>query len=351
MATTVVPTSFKVLVKMVASAFYGGRCPPIEALPPEERERALKPQHDTTGLARVLLAALTERQWVKEDDLAVSLGVHPRMARRALRYLEEEQLLQREHRRETKRSAKKEAAALGQAIAEEDEALLKAQVVTYCALDYPRLVDALRYRLEAMRRSVKVRGCARARGRGGADGSCLPLQREERALNTRARTTLPEAPSRRFALSPPFPPPHPPPPSATTANKQKQRACENRDTVQRYRCTNDMCAAEFSSLDVDKLEVNFTTGTFSCGVCGSEIDQLIGAESGAAGYTGSTAERRAYVERMRAIGEVRRACGGGGLCAVWAARVLRCCIGRGQEGSGVHAHKTQTHTITLISHP
>ena len=343
MATTVVPTSFKVLVKMVASAFYGGRCPPIEALPPEERERALKPQHDTTGLARVLLAALTERQWVKEDDLAVSLGVHPRMARRALRYLEEEQLLQREHRRETKRSAKKEAAALGQAIAEEDEALLKAQVVTYCALDYPRLVDALRYRLEAMRRSVKVRVAAAAVTVRGAPW--LP--------DARRAQSQPRSPLSSLSLphiSPPITIITSPSPICNNCNG-KQRACENRDTVQRYRCTNDMCAAEFSSLDVDKLEVNFTTGTFSCGVCGAEIDQLIGAESGAAGYTGSTAERRAYVERMRAIGEVRRACGGGGLCAVWAARVLRCCIGRGQEGSGVHAHKTQTHTITLISHP
>lgn len=157
MATTVVPTSFKVLVKMVAGAFYGGRCPPIDSLPEDERARALKPQHDTTGLARVLLGALTERQWVKEDELAVELNVHPRMARRALRYLEEEQLLQREHRKETKRQMKREAAALGQAVEEEDEALLKAQVSTYCCLDYPRLVDSLRYRLEAMRRAVKVR--------------------------------------------------------------------------------------------------------------------------------------------------------------------------------------------------
>jgi len=29
--------------------------------------------------------------------------------------------------------------------------------------------------------------------------------------------------------------------------------------VQKYRCTNDMCAAEFRSLDVDKLEINFDT--------------------------------------------------------------------------------------------
>jgi hypothetical protein len=131
MATTVVPTSFKVLVKMVASAFYGGMCPPLESMPPEDRERALKPQvgarrgrvprrgggvaarrrrmwprpgsrspianapsppppkNDTTGLGRVLLGALTERQWVKEDDLASDLSLHPKMVRRALRYLEQ----------------------------------------------------------------------------------------------------------------------------------------------------------------------------------------------------------------------------------------------------------------------
>ncbi|GBF98212.1 hypothetical protein Rsub_10712 [Raphidocelis subcapitata] len=226
MATTVVPTSFKVLVKMVASAFYGGMCPPLEAVPPEERERAQKPQNDTTGLGRVLLAALTERQWVKEDELASDLNLQPKMARRALRGQREgartldatalEQLLQREHRRETKRQIKKEAAALDQAIDPEDEEALRAHVVSYCALDYPRLLDALRYRLETMTRNVR-------------------------------------------------------------------RACENREVVQRYRCTNDMCAAEFRSLDVDKLEMNFEAGV---------------------GYTGNTAERRAYVARMQEINKV-----------------------------------------------
>ena len=37
----------------------------------------------------------------------------------------------------------------------------------------------------------------------------------------------------------------------------QQKACENKEVIQKYRCTNDMCAAEFSSLDVDKLEMNF----------------------------------------------------------------------------------------------
>jgi hypothetical protein len=36
----------------------------------------------------VLLTALTEREWVKEDDLASDLQLHPKMVRRALRYLE-----------------------------------------------------------------------------------------------------------------------------------------------------------------------------------------------------------------------------------------------------------------------
>jgi len=70
----------------------------------------------------------------------------------------QEQLLQREHRKETKRQIKREAAALDQQLAPEDEEQLKAHVVTYCALDYPRLVDALRYRLETMKRNVKVGG-------------------------------------------------------------------------------------------------------------------------------------------------------------------------------------------------
>ncbi|KAI8465210.1 MAG: hypothetical protein J3K34DRAFT_488759 [Monoraphidium minutum] len=236
MATTVVPTSFKVLVKMVASAFYGGMCPPLEAMPAEERERAQKPANDTTGLGRVLLAALTEEAWVKEDDLARRLNLQPKMVRRTLRYLEQEQLLQREHRKETKRQQKKEAAALEKELDPEDEEQLKAQVVSYCALDYPRLVDMLRYRLETMKRNVK-------------------------------------------------------------------KACENKEVVQKYRCTNDMCAAEFRSLDVDKLEMNFDAGTFSCSICGSDIDQLIGADSGV-GYTGSTAERRAYVARMQEINKV-----------------------------------------------
>lgn len=81
--------------------------------------------------------------------------------------LPQEQLVQREHRKETRRSRKREAAMLDKAglnpqgltpEEEEEEALAKGVVISYCALDYPRLVDMLRYRLAMMQRHVKV-GC------------------------------------------------------------------------------------------------------------------------------------------------------------------------------------------------
>jgi transcription initiation factor TFIIE subunit alpha len=43
---------------------------------------------------------LDRRQWVKEEDLAKVLRLHPKQLRRTLRVLEEEMLVIREHRRE-----------------------------------------------------------------------------------------------------------------------------------------------------------------------------------------------------------------------------------------------------------
>lgn len=42
------------------------------------------------------------RQWVKEEDLAKVLRLHPKQLRRTLRVLEEEMLVIREHRREVR---------------------------------------------------------------------------------------------------------------------------------------------------------------------------------------------------------------------------------------------------------
>jgi hypothetical protein len=46
-------------------------------------------QQDTTGLGVILLTALTEEQWVEEDDFARKLNLPAKMVRKALRYLEQ----------------------------------------------------------------------------------------------------------------------------------------------------------------------------------------------------------------------------------------------------------------------
>lgn len=46
-------------------------------------------QQDTTGLGIILLNALTEEQWVEEDDFARKLNLPPKMVRKAIRYLEQ----------------------------------------------------------------------------------------------------------------------------------------------------------------------------------------------------------------------------------------------------------------------
>ena len=41
------------------------------------------------GLGVITLDALTRREWVKEDELAAEIKVHPKVLRRVLRYLEQ----------------------------------------------------------------------------------------------------------------------------------------------------------------------------------------------------------------------------------------------------------------------
>lgn len=90
----------------------------------------------------------------------------------------------REHRKETKRARREErnlqaqaglrdvksapaAAAArpdGQAAAEEEEeeeeAINVGHVISYCALDYPRTVDSVRWRIDTIKKNLLVRnGC------------------------------------------------------------------------------------------------------------------------------------------------------------------------------------------------
>lgn len=46
-------------------------------------------QADFIGLGVITLDALTQREWVKEDELATEIKAHPKVLRRVLRYFEQ----------------------------------------------------------------------------------------------------------------------------------------------------------------------------------------------------------------------------------------------------------------------
>jgi transcription initiation factor TFIIE subunit alpha len=46
-------------------------------------------QADYVGIGVIALDALTRREWVKEDELANELKIHPKVFRRVLRYFEQ----------------------------------------------------------------------------------------------------------------------------------------------------------------------------------------------------------------------------------------------------------------------
>ena len=96
-----------------------------------------------------------------------TIKVNPKLLRRALKYLEREQLLMSEHRRESRRSQKKDVVtAVLKANAEaardeedDDEAIEQLQrphTISYYAVDCPRLYDVVQLRLHTMRKVLKV---------------------------------------------------------------------------------------------------------------------------------------------------------------------------------------------------
>eukprot|EP00884_Botryococcus_braunii_P006430 jgi/Botrbrau1/15789/Bobra.4_1s0140.1 len=153
-----VPPIYRKVAQLVANAFYTGPCPPRGAEPGPAPKGRAKPEY--VGLGVILLEALTVREWVKEDELAEELKVHPKVVRSALRYLEQQQLVTREHRKETKRRRRSNAAeeapdaGLGDLV-EDAAGLPKAFLHSYCCLDYARLIEVAQLRLALLRRNLK----------------------------------------------------------------------------------------------------------------------------------------------------------------------------------------------------
>ncbi|MCL7047939.1 hypothetical protein MKW94_024298 [Papaver nudicaule] len=96
---------FNRLVKLAARAFYD----------------------DNPGMAVVVLDALTRRQWVREEDLARDLKLHPKKLSQILHSLEEEKLVTRDH----------------------------LHTHSYCCLHYSQVYDVVRYKLHRMKKELK----------------------------------------------------------------------------------------------------------------------------------------------------------------------------------------------------
>lgn len=166
-------------------------------------------QFDTRGLGIVLLDALARREWVREEDLADSLRISAGLARKALRFLEGERLVRREHRKEGKRhgavpgttggpdgqggvgdggeggedggdapttTTATTTTAPGAGAGGEEEGPAKPLIHSYAALDYPGLLDVVRLRRARLKAVLEER----AKGASAVmEYLCPTVRREE----------------------------------------------------------------------------------------------------------------------------------------------------------------------------
>ncbi|CAL5228299.1 g11405 [Coccomyxa viridis] len=170
-----VPSHFQKLVQLVARSFYAGECPPKDAEEPTPQKSGRKAQAPIIGLGVIILDSLLRREWVKEDELAADLKVHPRILRKALRWFEQEQLVTREHRKEARKRKKAGEASGAQpgdgpggsaangstekdvVVENADELPPQALLHSYSCLDFASILDVTQLRLYRLRKLMKDR--------------------------------------------------------------------------------------------------------------------------------------------------------------------------------------------------
>ncbi|MCL7038863.1 hypothetical protein MKW94_003351 [Papaver nudicaule] len=137
---------FNTLVKFAARAFFDD-----VSLNQQKNGRS-----DNRGMAVVILDALTTRQWVREEDLANDLKLHGKQLRKMLRFLEEEKFVARDNRKETAKRAQRVSAALANGTTDgHGEEKQRLHTYSYCCLDYPQILDVVRYRCHRMKKKLK----------------------------------------------------------------------------------------------------------------------------------------------------------------------------------------------------
>lgn len=110
-----------------------------------------KTKLDDPRIVEVVVDALTRRTWTREDDLASDLKLSFKQCRKLLTYLEREKLVTRAHVREKDRAR---AAALAERGITDVPEVKK--TVSWCSLNYGRLLDVVRFRLLLVKKRARA---------------------------------------------------------------------------------------------------------------------------------------------------------------------------------------------------
>lgn len=145
---------YKRLLRILARTFYAGECPPRS----EEEEEGSKPRsvkQNSTGLGVILLDYMASSKvdgYVDETTIASDLRLSQKNIRKALRYLEHEQLLSSES---VKISMRRHNALLPDDPEVEEKKRQETRV--YWCVDYCRVRDTVQLRLHLIRDALRRR--------------------------------------------------------------------------------------------------------------------------------------------------------------------------------------------------
>ncbi|KAF3612224.1 hypothetical protein DY000_02044289 [Brassica cretica] len=136
------------VVRLLARAFY-------DDYTTKSDNQQKTARSDNRGIAVVVLDELTRKQWVREEDLAKELKLHAKQLRKIIRHFEEQNLIMRDHRKETAKGAKMYSVAVAATTGGRAEDKVKFHTHSYCCLNYPQIYDIVRYKLHRMKKKLK----------------------------------------------------------------------------------------------------------------------------------------------------------------------------------------------------
>eukprot|EP00201_Polytomella_parva_P024451 CAMPEP_0175040806 /NCGR_PEP_ID=MMETSP0052_2-20121109/1496_1 /TAXON_ID=51329 ORGANISM="Polytomella parva, Strain SAG 63-3" /NCGR_SAMPLE_ID=MMETSP0052_2 /ASSEMBLY_ACC=CAM_ASM_000194 /LENGTH=219 /DNA_ID=CAMNT_0016303115 /DNA_START=40 /DNA_END=696 /DNA_ORIENTATION=- len=155
-------SGYRRMIRMAARMFYAAECPPLDKDPERDNPRSKISKLNTRGLGVIVLDYLSRGEWHEESNILKDLQVNQKLLRKALQYLEQEQVIQRYDKRDKRRKARAmgeevdefmsgRVAAQAESSDDENDANRRGYLVTYFAIDYSRAHDTIRLKLHRMR--------------------------------------------------------------------------------------------------------------------------------------------------------------------------------------------------------